>query len=72
MDDLVRYAGGQNAEFLAWLRRVDAQIGELVGLRLLDLPDMDYFGMFDSEVSSSEAALMALDNAGYSDEEDGE
>ena len=55
------WAGGS---FEAWMREVDREVGLLVGLSYLDLPDLAYRDMYESGKSAKAAAKKAVRNAG--------
>ena len=49
--------------FQEWLKKVNNIVILKTGLDLLDLPDMDYFGMWERGVSPKSAATRAVRNA---------
>lgn len=49
--------------FESWIKQVDAEISRRVGLGYMDLPDIDYGGMFEDGVSPKTAAGRAIRNA---------
>ena len=53
----------QKRTFESWIKQVDAEISRRVGLGYLDLPDVDYGGMFEDRVSPKAAAARAIRNA---------
>jgi hypothetical protein len=52
-------------DFDRWMKRVDEVIERRLMITSEDLPDVDYYGMFDSSLSPSEAASEAIRQAGY-------
>lgn len=51
-------------KFEAWMERVDAAIESWYGLSSDDLPDVEYYDMFEDGWTPGDAAQYALDNAG--------
>ena len=51
--------------FDQWMKRVDAVLDRLVGMVSLDLPDVDYWSMYEDDNKPEFAALSALEAAGY-------
>lgn len=49
--------------FEEWLREVDREVQRRLGLSRLDLPDIDYSGMYSSGLSARSAAIRAIRNA---------
>lgn len=47
-------------KFNFWMRQVDADLYKRVGLESLDLPDVDYYNMFDCGFSPRRAATAAI------------
>jgi hypothetical protein len=56
---------GNDSTFEEWMRYVDQEIGEVCGLGHRDLPDANYRDWFDDEMTPHEAALEALEAAGF-------
>lgn len=48
-----------------WLEAVDQQVIDRTGLSVHDLPDMPFREWYDDDVAPADAALEALDYAGY-------
>ena len=53
--------------FENWLKQVDVCLVNECGLDSQDLPDINYASLYDAGEKPSEAALEALENAGYFD-----
>ena len=51
--------------FKNWMNEVDQIIDGICGLSYLDLPDICYRDLFDSGCDPEEAAIEALEYAGY-------
>ena len=51
--------------FHDWKRLVNAGVGSLVGMDCDDLPDVDYYGMYEEGKTAKEAARQAVREAGY-------
>lgn len=49
--------------FEQWIKQVDDEIKRRVYLGYLDLPDVDYRGLYECGDSPSEAAAFAIQNA---------
>lgn len=49
--------------FKLWLAKVDAEVSRRVGLSYMDLPDIDYAGLFYDGVSAKRAAAQAIRGA---------
>lgn len=67
MSTLKEYAAGDEA-FFTWLREVNTNLNEKVGLGVLDLSDQTYHDWFSDEMSPAEAAELVLAEEGYYDE----
>ena len=52
-------------EFGSWLAGVDQAVWGLAGCSLYDLPDHDYWALYEAEATPTEAAESALDAAGF-------
>lgn len=50
-------------DFDAWMKRVDAAVNSWIGLSYEDLPDVDYYTMWEDGWPAGDAAQFALDNA---------
>lgn len=46
-----------------WLAEVNREVERRIGLSYLDLPDIDYAGMFEDGVSAKRAAATAIRGA---------
>jgi hypothetical protein len=57
-------------DFKAWMNAVDAAIGQACGLSSDDLADCTYRDWYDSGVSPSDAAQLALEENDFPFEED--
>ena len=55
----------QNLEFKAWLAEIDQAIVATCSLGYLDLPDVDYWAMFEFGDTPQQAAETALEEAGF-------
>lgn len=51
-------------KFCNYMRRVDTYLEEMVGVTSIDLPDCDYWDMFDCGITAKGAAEWALVKAG--------
>lgn len=51
--------------FDQWMKKVDAVLFRICGMVSDDLPDIDYYELFDAESGPTYAALEALYAAGY-------
>ena len=51
--------------FSEWMKRVDAVLVRICGMGSDDLPDVDYWELFDNDSDPAYAALHALEAAGY-------
>ena len=56
-------------KFREWMGEVEATLDGIVGCGVDDLPDWDYYEAFDEGWSPEDAALSALDAAGFKDDE---
>lgn len=52
-----------DAAFKLWMAKVDAEVNRRIGLSYMDLPDIDYAGLFDDGVSAKRAAGKAIAGA---------
>lgn len=57
----------KRAAFTAWFNQVDIETMGIAGCSIHDLPDIDFWSLFDDEASPAEAAKEALREAGYPD-----
>lgn len=57
----------KRAAFTAWFNQVDIETMDIAGCSIHDLPDIDFWSLFDDEASPAEAAKEALREAGYPD-----
>lgn len=55
--------GNVITDFKDYMSAVDKELHARCGMGHMDLPDVDYYGMFDSEVCPLEAAETAMDEA---------
>ena len=46
----------REAKFSNWMTRVDTYLEETLGVTTSELPDIDYWSMFDSQISARETA----------------
>jgi hypothetical protein len=53
--------------FETWMEKVDEALEQIVGLSSLDLPDIDYYSLYESGVSPRRAARRAIKEAGGED-----
>ena len=53
--------------FIRWKKEVDDCIGRICGLSSDDLPDVEYYDLYESEVSPQEMAAYVLNVAGFYD-----
>ena len=51
-------------KFARFMSRVDTYLEELVGVTSIDLPDCDYWDMFDQGITARDAASWAIVKAG--------
>lgn len=51
------------ASFKLWLAKVDAEVQRRTGLSYMDLPDIDYAGLFEEGVGAKRAAGKAIKGA---------
>lgn len=57
----------KRAAFTAWFNQVDIETMGIAGCSISDLPDIDFWPLFDDDASPAEAAKEALREAGYPD-----
>lgn len=56
----------REVRFANWMSRVDMYLEEMTGVTSLDLPDMDYFDMFDWGVLPKTAAnIVVVESKNY-------
>jgi len=55
------------ARFTAWFDQVDKAVEEIAGCSVHDLPDIDFWSLFDGDALPVEAAIEVLREAGYPD-----
>jgi hypothetical protein len=48
--------GNRETKFATWMSRVDTYLEETIGVTTSDLPDMDYWTMFDHGISARDTA----------------
>ena len=53
-----------NKDFEKWMQKVDDNINGFIGLSAYDLPDCCYRDMYDDGMLASEAAKVAIEDAG--------
>ena len=58
------WSADQAPGFAAFMRHVDAEVFEICGLSLHDLPDYDYACAYEDGESAYDTAVMALSAAG--------
>lgn len=63
MQRCMQYAN-HDSKFANWLAKVDTLVEKQVGVSLFDLEDFPLRDWFDDNVSATEAANMALEEAG--------
>jgi hypothetical protein len=51
--------------FNDWMDKVNEEIAQIIMLDSDDLPDLDYFAMFEDNATPQQAARKALENAGF-------
>ena len=51
--------------FKVWLRHVDRQVSKKCGLGCMDLPDIDYWNLWNDGVEPRDAAFEVLEEAGF-------
>jgi len=51
--------------FEKWMEQVDDAVAAKTGMSYMDLPDVEYYFMFEDETPASEAARIALETAGW-------
>lgn len=49
--------------FEHWMSKVDFYIDEMIGMSSYDLPDIDYYSLYDSGCTPRRAAQKAIRNA---------
>jgi hypothetical protein len=57
-------------DFGTWRRIVNRKIVNVCGLEMDDLPDQPYYEWFEEGMDAEEAALIALEEAGWDTEEE--
>lgn len=53
-------SAARERKFAEWMFRVDSYLEERIGVNSLDLPDLDYWDMFDWGVTAQSAADSAI------------
>ena len=54
-----------NTKFVDWINNVEKNVLELFGFNLLDIPDEDYMGNFESGYSSNQMVQIIQDSNGF-------
>ena len=54
-----------NTKFVDWINNVEKNVLELFGVNLLDIPDENYMGNFESGYSSNQMVQIIQDSNGF-------
>lgn len=54
-----------NNKFVKWIREVENKIVTLYGFTLLDIPDEEYMGYFESSYSPNQVVQIIIESNGF-------